>query len=46
VFEGRSLLVIRGMTRHGVPLLLTVLPDGSRSLIPVAWNGLGLLPWR
>jgi len=30
--------VINGLTRRGVPLLLVVLPDGSRSLIPSAWT--------
>ena len=30
-FEGCRLAVINGLTRHGVPLLLVVLPDGSRS---------------
>jgi hypothetical protein len=30
--------VINGLTRRGVPLLLAVLPDGSRSLIPSAWT--------
>ena len=37
-FEGCRLAVINGLTRHGVPLLLVVLPDGSRSLIPSAWT--------
>lgn len=36
-FEGLQLIVI-GLTRRGVSLLLVVLPDGSRSLIPVAWT--------
>ena len=30
--------MINGLTRRGVPLLLVVLPDGSRSLIPSAWT--------
>ena len=31
--------MINGLTRRGVPLLLVVLPDGSRSLIPVSLDG-------
>ena len=30
--------MINGLARRGVPLLLVVLPDGSRSLIPSAWT--------
>ncbi|MGO4570315.1 hypothetical protein AB4Z52_36235, partial [Rhizobium sp. 2YAF20] len=37
-FEGLQLIVIGGLTRRGVSLLLVVLPDGSRSLVPVAWT--------
>jgi hypothetical protein len=36
--EGHSLQVISSMTRRGIPLLLVVLPNGSRSLIPTAWT--------
>jgi hypothetical protein len=37
-FEGQSLAVIGRIRRRGVLLLLVTLPDGSRSLIPVAWT--------
>ena len=37
-FEGRTLQVIGGMRRRGIQLLLVVLPDGSRSLIPANWT--------
>src|ERR1700734_1690510 len=37
-FEGCRLAVISGLNRRGVPLLLVVLPDGSRSLIPSTWT--------
>ena len=37
-FEGRRLPVIRSLTRRGVPELLVILPDGSRTLIPAAWT--------
>src|SRR5271166_369000 len=37
-FQGCRLAVINGLTRRGVPLLLVVLPDGSRSLIPSTWT--------
>jgi hypothetical protein len=30
--------VIKSLTRRGVPELLVILPDGSRTLIPVAWT--------
>jgi len=35
-FEGRSLPVMGVMKRRGTLLLLVVLPDGSRSLIPAS----------
>ena len=37
-FEGRVLAVIGTIRRRGVHYLLTVLPDGSRSLIPAGWT--------
>src|ERR1700730_12662877 len=37
-FEGRSLQVMGAIKRRGVLLLLVVLPDGSRSLIPASWT--------
>src|SRR6266487_906332 len=37
-FEGRSLQVMGTIKRRGVLLLLVVLPDGSRSLIPASWT--------
>ena len=37
-FEGQSLTVISSIRRRGVLLVLAVLPDGSRSLIPAAWT--------
>jgi hypothetical protein len=37
-FEGQSLTVISGLRRRGVFLVLVVLPDGSRSLIPADWT--------
>src|SRR6516165_10777876 len=37
-FEGRSLPVMRTIKRRGTLLLLVVLPDGSRSLIPANWG--------
>jgi Family of unknown function (DUF5372) len=40
-FEGRSLLVLGGMRRHGELELLLVLPDGSKSLIPAGWTDAG-----
>ena len=37
-FEGQSLAVVSSIRRHGVVLVLVVLPDGSRSLIPAKWT--------
>ena len=37
-FEGRSLAVMSAIKRRGTPVLLVVLPDGSRSLIPASWT--------
>lgn len=37
-FEGRSLAVMSATKRRGTPVLLVVLPDGSRSLIPASWT--------
>ena len=37
-FEGQSLAVISSIRRRGVLLVLVVLPDGSRSLIPANWT--------
>src|ERR1700687_320994 len=37
-FEGRSLQVMGAIKRRGILLLLVVLPDGSRSLIPASWT--------
>src|ERR1700746_2831045 len=37
-FEGRSLQVMGAIKRRGILLLLAVLPDGSRSLIPASWT--------
>src|SRR5215467_11723242 len=37
-FEGRSLVVMSAIKRRGTLLLLVVLPDGSRSLIPASWT--------
>ena len=37
-FEGRSLMVMSTVKRRGTLLLLVVLPDGSRSLIPAGWT--------
>src|SRR5215468_9164394 len=37
-FEGRSLSVMSAIKRRGTPLLLIVLPDGTRSLIPASWT--------
>ena len=36
--EGRSLSVITSIRRRGVRLVLAVLPNGTRSLIPAAWT--------
>jgi len=37
-FEGRSLSVIHSIRRRGIRLVLVILPNGTRSLIPVAWT--------
>src|SRR5260370_11948908 len=37
-FEGRSLPLMGTIKRRGARLLLLVLPDGSRSLIPASWT--------
>jgi hypothetical protein len=37
-FEGSSLVVMSALKRRGTLLLLVVLPDGSRSLIPASWT--------
>jgi hypothetical protein len=37
-FEGRSLVVMSALKRRGILLLLVVLPDRSRSLIPASWT--------
>src|SRR6266481_4910580 len=37
-FEGHALPVMGTVKRRGVLLLLAVLPDGSRSLIPASWT--------
>src|ERR1700739_2431483 len=37
-FEGRSLQIMGTIKRRGTLLLLVVLPDGSRSLIPASWT--------
>ena len=37
-FEGQSLAVISSIRRRGVLLVLVILPDGSRSLIPAEWT--------
>src|SRR5215468_10248515 len=37
-FEGRSLAVIHSIRRRGVRLVLVILPNGTRSLIPAAWT--------
>src|SRR5947209_72958 len=37
-FEGQSLAVVSSIRRRGVLLVLVVLPDGSRSLIPANWT--------
>ena len=37
-FEGRSLAVIHSIRRRGERLVLVILPNGTRSLIPVAWT--------
>ena len=42
-FEGRVLQALGVVHRRGVPLLLVVLPDGSRSLIPAGWTDLAAM---
>src|SRR5215831_8426818 len=37
-FEGRSLAVIHSIRRRGVRLVLVLLPNGTRSLVPTAWT--------
>ncbi|HZZ62283.1 MAG TPA: hypothetical protein VFE63_14120 [Roseiarcus sp.] len=37
-FEGQSLTAISSIRRQGVLLVLAVLPDGSRSLVPAEWT--------
>jgi hypothetical protein len=37
-FEGQKLAVISSIKRRGVLVVLVVLPNGSRSLIPAAWT--------
>jgi hypothetical protein len=37
-FEGRSMQIMGVVKRRGTLLLLVVLPDGSRSLIPAGWT--------
>jgi hypothetical protein len=37
-FEGQLLAVISSIRRRGVLLVLVILPDGSRSLIPANWT--------
>jgi hypothetical protein len=37
-FEGQSLQVMRALKRRQVLLVLVVLPDQSRSLIPASWT--------
>lgn len=36
--EGRSLTVLGTERRRGILLVLVILPDGSRSLIPASWT--------
>src|SRR5271167_1913643 len=43
-FEGRVLLALGAVHRRGGALLLVVLPDGSRSLIPAGWTDLAAMP--
>src|SRR5256884_8062474 len=38
---GEPLRVLGSLRRHGRLELLLVLPDGSKSLVPAAWTGLG-----
>ena len=37
-FAGRTLQVMKAMRQRGMAMLLVVLPDGTRSLIPAAWS--------
>jgi hypothetical protein len=37
-FEGQTLAVISSIKRRGVLLVLVILPNGSRSLIPATWT--------
>jgi len=37
-FEGQKLAVISSIKRRGVLLILVILPNGSRSLIPASWT--------
>jgi hypothetical protein len=37
-FEGQTLGVIHAIKRRGALLVLAILPNGSRSLIPAAWT--------
>jgi hypothetical protein len=39
--EGKSLRMLGSLHRHGRLELLLVLPDGSKSLVPAAWTGVG-----
>jgi hypothetical protein len=39
--QGRALRMLGSLRRHGRLELLLVLPDGSKSLVPAAWTGLG-----
>src|SRR5207248_9744565 len=43
-FEGRVLQALGAVHRRDVALLLVVLPDGSRSLIPAGWTDLAAMP--
>ena len=37
-FKGQTLAVISSIKRRGVLLVLVILPNGSRSLIPASWT--------
>jgi hypothetical protein len=37
-FDGKSLAALGHIDRRGIPYVLVILPDGSRSHIPVAWT--------
>jgi hypothetical protein len=37
-FEGKTLCVINSIKRRGILLVLVILPNGSRSLIPATWT--------